>query len=829
MSEIIENNMTDENIADMEESTAENYDYESYNDKRINLGYFLIDNLELPIIPLYPFDKKDNNGEKDSKAGKVPCIKGWTERIETTAAELEDWFKDDDYTNLGLPLGANSRVIAIDIDGYDNGGKEILDGLSGGDLPDTVQYTTPNGGMRYLYMINKDNSDKKFSKYIMQGESEHTGVELLGDGQQTVLPYSIHPNGGIYEFVEGHSFEEIDIAPMPEWIEHLMLKSTGIIRKSSNSKINNSYENTNQQDKKASKELTSFFSKCPKLMEILEIQEKYGDINYTTWFNVLSLLIKAEKTHLAYEFSELYYQDDTEETERQIEEIEKNIDNVGFICCSTFGCSYHFIKRCHGKVNKDENNSPIKILRNRSDIITDDKTGFEYEKGILKSVNFNIFSRYVHERISVKRKADKVYYIYSNKNFWERKDDFGIKKIIRKLFNRIEPDSWRKKYAAECFEHFDLDCKNTPTNDFDYINLTNGLYNINTKELYEHSDEIFTTSQLPIEYDPEADCPQFKKFIDDVFGEKSKSLKKLVQEIAGYCLTTTTRAEKFFIFHGSGGNGKSILCDIFFNILGKSNISAIPMNRFKDDFTRAQIVDKLANIVTENELSGLETAFPKTIASGDMIQINEKFVPPYNYKPFTKLIFSFNNMPYSADKSDGLERKLIIIPFKYRFVDNPNPDRPNQKKRDIDIIDKLLKEKSGILNWFIEGLERLKNNGYRFTESKIANTTLKEYLRSVNVVLNFVNMNIEESQGDRLSTEELQTTFINWCEIEGHKKIRELGISRFLKELRLALEKEDIPFLEGKSNSKSYFNGIRLKEESEHLKNKRSYFNPEKN
>jgi putative DNA primase/helicase len=607
---------------------------------------------------------------------------------------------------------------------------------------------------------------------------------------------------------------------MPEWIENLMIKSSST-KKSANSKVDNN-DNADMQDKKASKELSSFLANCPRLMEILEQQESCGNIDYTTWFNMLSFLIKADKKDLAYEFSALYHEEDTEATEKQIEEIEKNIDDMGFIRCSTFGCSNHFIKKCQGKVNKDENNSPIKILNSKSNVITDDVTGFAYEDGILKYVNFNIFSRHIHSLISVKRKSKDVYYLYSNKNYWERREEFDIKKVIRKVFNRIEPDSWRKKYVAECFEHFDADCKKTPTNNFDYINLANGLYDINTKELYEHDSDIFTTSQLPLEYDPEADCPNFKKFIDDVFGEKNHSLKKLVQEIAGYCLDTTTRAEKFFIFHGAGGNGKSKLCDVFLEILGKNNISAVPMDKFKDDFTRTQIVDKLANIVTENELKGLETAYAKTIASGDIIQINQKFVPTFNYKPFTKLIFSFNNMPYSADKSDGLERKLIIIPFKFKFVDNPT--RPNQKKRDLFIDEKFLAEKSGILNWFIEGLERLRQQGYKFTKSKIAKEALNDYMRSVNVVMDFVNTNLEEAQGEKLTTEELQSAFINWCDLEGHKKIREIGITKFLKELRSALDKEEIPYSDSKSDGKQIFKGIMLKDSAKNLTQRKSYF-----
>jgi bifunctional DNA-binding transcriptional regulator/antitoxin component of YhaV-PrlF toxin-antitoxin module len=178
--------------------------YFTANMRRWGMGRSLLERSpDCVLVPLYPYCYKDK-----TKCGKVPCIL-WNHRTQTTLRDLQDWQgKYDGFCNLGLVLGIKSGgILAIDVDGEE--GRVILKNLSRGDLPPTVAYSTPGGdgkGERYLYRYPPEYQGKILKKYSKTGKGEHSELAILAEGQQTVLPYSIHPNGGIYKFFKERSF-----------------------------------------------------------------------------------------------------------------------------------------------------------------------------------------------------------------------------------------------------------------------------------------------------------------------------------------------------------------------------------------------------------------------------------------------------------------------------------------------------------------------------------------------------------------------------------------------------------------------------------------------
>lgn len=204
-----------------------------------------------------------------------------------------------------------------------------------------------------------------------------------------------------------------------------------------------------------------------------------------------------------------------------------------------------------------------------------------------------------------------------------------------------------------------------------YINVKNGLLNITTFEIEAHNDNMFTTVQLPVEYDPTARCPMFINFLREVLFNNFEMIA-IIQEIIGYILCYETKAGKMFCFLGDGGNGKSIPCKILYELLGGENhISTVPLKDLEKNFALSHIMGKTLNLATENEIKSMDTAKLKAIVSGDLIQMEKKFKDPFTYRPYTKLVFSVNRMPYLSDKSYGIERRLIVIPFDKKFVTNP--------------------------------------------------------------------------------------------------------------------------------------------------------------
>ena len=102
--------------------------------------------LGLPIIPICPPEHQGMNKYHEdncSAKGKAPIISKWSERTKTVEDEVRAWFDKNPHINIGVPLGSNSDMIGVDVDGEE--GQRILENVAQGELPNTWEFTTGNG------------------------------------------------------------------------------------------------------------------------------------------------------------------------------------------------------------------------------------------------------------------------------------------------------------------------------------------------------------------------------------------------------------------------------------------------------------------------------------------------------------------------------------------------------------------------------------------------------------------------------------------------------------------------------------------------------------
>jgi hypothetical protein len=156
------------------------------------------------------------HGQKCKHPGKAPW--GAWKELQTrlpTEAELREKWRANPTLNVGLALGPVSGLVRVDVDGP--GGERLLAELSGGDLPDTLEFTSgrDNGGRGLLYAIPPGVELK--TTPLRPGEAK-TELRFQAKGAQTVLPPSRHSSGCRYAWRPGHSPDEIKAAPMPGWL-----------------------------------------------------------------------------------------------------------------------------------------------------------------------------------------------------------------------------------------------------------------------------------------------------------------------------------------------------------------------------------------------------------------------------------------------------------------------------------------------------------------------------------------------------------------------------------------------------------------------------------
>lgn len=335
------------------------------------------------------------------------------------------------------------------------------------------------------------------------------------------------------------------------------------------------------------------------------------------------------------------------------------------------------------------------------------------------------------------------------------------------------------------------------------INLKNGIYDLKKYKLHPHSSNYLSTIQLPIRYYSKADCPIFKKFLNDIFLGDIE-LINVMQEIIGYCLSVDMQAQCFFIFFGTGANGKSVLCNIIKEIVGNDNCSALPISDLGKSFSRADLLGKLLNISAENEADGnrpFNSQYIKSISGGDEIKAEFKGKDVFTFTPTCKLIFATNTLPKFNDKTTGFLRRVRIIPFNARFS-------IEEGTADINLEKKLQKELSGIFNWAILGLRRLRKNNYVFTKSKAMDEMLQEYKEMINPYIIFWNDCIIYNPDDvdtKTSKKSVFDTFVNWCLKNNHKNLSQVSARKFWYEISCVVEQLKLSPLRYKKTQNSRF------------------------
>src|SRR5262249_19280874 len=139
----------------------------------------------------------------------------------------------------------------------------------------------------------------------------------------------------------------------------------------------------------------------------------------------------------------------------------------------------------------------------------------------------------------------------------------------------------------------------------------------------------------------------------------------LLQEWFGCCLLFDTTHQSFLVLEGEGSNGKSVVCAVLAALLGTDNVSHVPLENFGQRFALTQTLGKLANIASEvGEIDKAAEGTLKAFTSGDRMTFDRKGIAPVEAMPTARLVLATNNRPRFTDRSGGLWRRMLLMPFQ---------------------------------------------------------------------------------------------------------------------------------------------------------------------
>jgi P4 family phage/plasmid primase-like protien len=322
------------------------------------------------------------------------------------------------------------------------------------------------------------------------------------------------------------------------------------------------------------------------------------------------------------------------------------------------------------------------------------------------------------------------------------------------------------------------------------IALRNGLLDLDAlfagkaEVLLPHTPRWFSPLCLPYPFDADADCPRWRAFLERNLEADGQRIE-LLQEWFGYSLTPDTSRQKFIVFEGEGSNGKSVVGAALEATLGSGNCSHVPLECFGERFQLTPTIGKLANIASEvGELDKAAEGFLKSFTSGDAMQLDRKHKPPIQAVPTARLVLATNNRPRFSDRSGGLWRRMILMPFRVIIADD---DPGRVFGMDKSAWWEASGELPGILNWALAGLDRLRRQD-RFTRSEVCEQALAEYRTENNPARMFLLEVCRETPEGQAPCGELYKTYRNWCQANGYSPLADRS---FGKEVRRVFPKAE--------------------------------------
>lgn len=330
-------------------------------------------------------------------------------------------------------------------------------------------------------------------------------------------------------------------------------------------------------------------------------------------------------------------------------------------------------------------------------------------------------------------------------------------------------------------------------NDY-HLNCNNGIIDLRTLKLLPHDPKLLCTKLAPVTYDIRAECPTFLRFIDRIFAS-DQNLIAYVQRLFGNAITGDSSAQHLPILWGEGANGKSTLVGVIAHLLGDyagiAPESLLTVGRNEHPTEMADLHGRRFMVASETDQNAkLHINRVKQLTGEVRIKARKMRQDFFEFRRTHKLFMQTNNKPRVSEDTEATWRRLKLIPFS---VIIPEPER------DPHLIDKLIAESSGILNWLLIGCKEWQTQGFGTAEA-VADAT-RHYREESDPIGGFIDDCCTLGPDVQTATGQLRSAYETYCKSQGTHPINGKVFAARLDKLGCTA---------GRSFSGRFWNGIGL-------------------
>lgn len=300
----------------------------------------------------------------------------------------------------------------------------------------------------------------------------------------------------------------------------------------------------------------------------------------------------------------------------------------------------------------------------------------------------------------------------------------------------------------------------------EFIPCANGMLRLSDKALLPFSPSYRRRNKLAVSFESTAKCPLFLDTLMRPALEEDEL--DLLQRWCGLALVGENLAQKLLILTGTAGGGKGTFVRVLNGIIGQVNLASLRPQLLGERFELGRFLGKTLLYgadVPENFLNQRGTSVLKSLTGHDPVTLEFK---NSNESPF--IICKFNVIVTCNSRltvqlegdTEAWRRRLAIVDYH----------RPKPEHVIADLDQQILTtEAPGVLNWMLEGLDKLRADGWRLHLTGAQQASVDNLLLESDSHALFVREELEPAGGRTLTVPDCFTAYVEYCNGHGWKAL----------------------------------------------------------
>jgi putative DNA primase/helicase len=293
----------------------------------------------------------------------------------------------------------------------------------------------------------------------------------------------------------------------------------------------------------------------------------------------------------------------------------------------------------------------------------------------------------------------------------------------------------------------------------DYVAFRNGLLYLPVPKLDPHTPDFYNHNALPFDYDPNnRTITEWQKFLFSIWPDNPDAIACL-QEMFGYIVAGGTKLHKIMMIIGPRRSGKGTIGRVLNNLLGAENCCGPTLSSLTGDFGLSPLLGKALATIPDARFGAGQKKVVEIllmVSGEDVVTVNRKHKDAVECILRTRLLIMSNELPALEDTSSALSSRFVLLTMTNSFLG----------REDHDLLEKLIAELPGILNWALEGWKHL-NKHKRFTVPSSSESALTELEELGSPVATFADEWCKFSHSYQVESKTVYLMWKQWCESEG--------------------------------------------------------------